>query len=303
MNFRKVFASLILSVATLGAFACQYVHNDLSGSVNFKRCLYLSGINAPGNHISGITVGTNSTVIDGTDSPLDGKSDSTEFASYEAKNHVVVSLPLTVYVGVADLESSWGHGNSLMYDFGSEMQNITIAIQYRVLPETTWHTAATKKFSSGNLRLISKQKLFGSLQIDAADAPAGSTMIVRMYVSVARYGQEHNGFYANFMENADTESDAVTSAANIPESSTCYFNLSHSYWGLETSQPLFDNVEEENANTPTNYYGSSIYPGLHFDNRYLNQVVSPGYHEGYVDGWTPQFVMIVKIANKRRPGK
>ena len=302
MNLRKIFATLILCSAALGAFACQYTHY-MYANVSGKRCLYLSGINVPGNHISGLT-SSNYYV------------DSNVSASYDAHDHLVVSLPLTVYVGVADLNT---HGVDTVSNsgyYGAEMQGITLSIQYRVLPSTTWHTALPKKFSAGNLNLITKQKLFGSFQIDA-DAPAGSTVIVRMYMTVDRYydisGSLINGptDYWEYIENADQESDSVSSVENIPANKSYDFLLMSTL--VQTHDLPEDYILHGDGNeTPTQTtprqetlvtQRNCIFAGLHFCNTYKNNAIAVPSTAGYVDGWSPQFVMIVKIGSKRRPGK
>ena len=249
MNLKKTITSLILGAA-LGALACQYTPQTPTPESSwrkYQRCFYLSGVNSPDNHIAGVSTG--STV------------------SYTALNHQTVHLPLTVYVSAADVSGSSTTGA------GAELSGITMMLQYRVLPDTTWHTAATKKFSAGDIAIMTKKKLFGSAQIDCQASP-GDVILIRLYLTVDTYSQISSEgrtlSTSSNLENADPTSDVVTSAADISASETSSFSR---------------------------YY---LAPGLHLASteadRQANLVT-------YQDGWTPQFVMAVTVGNKRRPGK
>ena len=268
MNFKKVFASLILSVATLASFACQYAWPGVvviqpdSNSREWQRCFYLSGVNSPTNHISCVTYTVNGNDVS---------------ASYTATNHQTVYLPLTVYVGVFDL---CGGTNAVSTrtttDAGAEYERITMSVQYRVLPDTTWHTAATKRFSAGDIAIMTQKKLFGAAQIDC-EATSGSIILIRLYIAAYKYKLiRSNGTILNYAfstENADRDSPVVSASSDISNSEVSTFS-----------------VAADGANL--------LVPGFHF-----SKVAEGNTYVTYQDGWTPQFVMAVTVGNKRRPGK
>jgi len=260
MKLKKLLATLILSAAALGALACQYEPPTPTPQPTwrgYQRCFYLSGVNAPDNHIAGFAY--NGGIL-----------------SYTAVNHQTVHLPLTVYVGAADLAGSYyapTTGN--LAGVGAELSGITMTLQYRVLPDTTWHTAATKKFSAGDLAIMTKKKLFGSAQIDCEASP-GDVILIRLYLTVETYTQISSEGQtlstSSNLENADPTSEVVSASSDIAASETIQFYVSGKY--------LAPGLNLSSTNTIHN-------------NTYVN----------YQDGWTPQFVMAVRIANKRRPGK
>ena len=264
MNLKKTITSLILGAA-LGALACQYTPptpTPESGRREYQRCFYLSGVNSQTNHISGITY-----TVDGTDVT----------ASYTATNHQTVYLPLTIYIGVFDL---CGGTNAVSTrsttGAGAELESITMSIQYRVLPDTTWHTAATKKFSAGDIAIMTQKKLFGSATIDC-EASSGAVILIRLYISALTYrqissqGETISTSYS--IENADPDSAVVSASSDISNSEVSTFS-----------------VAADGANL--------LVPGFHF-----SKVAEGNTYVTYQDGWTPQFVMAVTVGNKRRPGK
>jgi|GEM_PF-4205128 len=254
MNLKKTITSLILGAA-LGALACQYepaTPAPAAGWRKYQRYFYLSGVNSPDNHIAGVDYNL-----------------GTVSYSYTAVNHQTVHLPLTVYVSAADIS----YNNNSYPGCGAELSGITMTLQYRVLPDTTWHTAATKKFSAGDLAIMTKKKLFGSAQIDC-EASAGDVILIRLYLTVETYTQiSDNGQIlstSSNLENADPTSEVVASAADISATETSSFR------------------------------GYFLAPGLRLT---AQEGDSSANLVTYQDGWTPQFVMAVTVGNKRRPGK
>ena len=250
MNLKKTITSLILGAA-LGALACQYEPPTPTPQPSwrkYQRCFYLSGVNSPDNHIAGIS------------------SNGSGVFSFTALNHQTVHLPLTVYVSAADISDS----GATTTGAGAELEGITMTLQYRILPDTTWHTAATKKFSAGDLAIMTKKKLFGSAQIDCEASP-GDVILIRLYLTVETYTQisSEGGTLSTSsnLENADPTSEVVASAADISATETSTFSSSY------------------------------LSPGLHLTSSQYANIMT------YQDGWTPQFVMAVTIGNKRRPGK
>lgn len=251
------FLTTVAALFAGSALACQFspaTPTPEAGRREYQRYFYLSGINAPGNHIDGITY-----TVEG----------SNVRASYTAVNHQTVYLPLTVYVGAADL---CGGANAVSGQTtagsGSELSRVTLTVQYRVLPDTTWQTAGTKRFLSGD---VSVAKLFKAAQIDC-QASAGDVVLIRLYVTVENFyqinGQGTTLSTSSNLENADPTSDVISVSSDIAAEETESFL-----------------VAEGSSNLLT--------PGLNFT---LDGVT-------YQDGWTPQFVMAVTIGSKRRPGK
>ncbi len=302
MNLNKKLATLILGMAALATFACQYTHVNDNPPYAYgdgydllvrRRYFYLSGINTPGNHIPSVTVTS--------DSHYDF------ILNWTAYNYQTVSLPLTVYVGVADIYGS----DSYNYQFpaGRELEEITIVAQYRVMPESSWHTAATKKFAYGSVSALSQKKIFGDLKIDCEAAP-GSTVLVRIWIAVntvwhfTEYNA-HNGtdrlytptlpntfgelwrYCSRYLENADIESPGVTNISEVKAE-----EQHRTYAGFRGY--------DSQGNLSGGMY-CRLSPGLHMmgdEGSYSINLIPK-----YADGWTPQFVMAVTIGNKRRPGK
>ena len=302
MNTKKLITVLLLSlISVCGIYACQYTtgyiavpyYNTWSDYYSFqklscRRFIYLSGINTPGNHISAVS--------------LSSSGDSVKLV-WSATNFVEVSMPLTVYVGIADVYGGAAAYGSYNYyqelPAGKEMKEITLIAQYRIMPETTWRTAAVKKFSSGEIALLSKKKVFGAVQINA-NVASGSTVLVRLYVAVNRLTHydvdaENLRFmnvpndvqlYSTYVENADLDSLTVEKTSDIAatEQHESYVTTT----GTATSNGQSYSVTD-------NWLSSDLH--------------MCGWREAmssriptYLDYWSPQFVMAVRIKAKRRPG-
>jgi len=303
MNMLKTLAALILCSVSLATFACQYTIGYIGNipptyewntreipKLECRRYIYLSGINTPGNHISGVTY---------------NNSGGSVKLCWTATNFVEVSMPLTLYIGVVDVYGGYAAYNqqnlSQTLRAGSEMSQITLIAQYRVIPDTTWHTVATKKFSSGDITLLSKLKLFGTMQINADIAP-GSTVLIRLYVAVNQlthydlnvyssynnygYTQTNERPYSTYVENADLDSLTVEniSSINATETHESYVTMRGTATTNGQSYEVTDNLLSSDL-----HMCGSRYPEIDLIPQYL-------------DYWTPQFVMAVRIANKRRPG-
>ncbi len=243
--------------AGLSALACQFnpaTPTPETQRREYQRYFYLSGVNAPGNHISGFTYSTEGSAVS---------------AHYTALNHQTVNLPLTVYVGAADLcGGANAASGQTVTGSGSELSHVTLTVQYRVLPATQWQTAGTKRFLSGN---VSAATLFRAAEIDC-QASAGDVVLIRLYVTVQTFYQIDSqgttlSTSAN-LENADPSSDVISVSSDIAAEETESFSVASGSSNLLT-------------------------PGLNFT---LDGVT-------YQDGWTPQYVMAVTVGSKRRPGK
>lgn len=302
MNTKKLITVLLLSLtAFCGVFACQYTTGYIAvpyyyagddyysfRKLSCRRFIYLSGINTPGNHISEVS--------------QTASGDSAKLI-WTATNFVEVSMPLTVYVGIADV-----YGGTAAYSVynrdqnltaGKEMKEITLIAQYRIMPETTWRTAAVKKFSSGEIALLSRKRVFGAVQINA-NVAAGSTVLVRLYVAVNRlthydvdadnlyYSHVPNDvqLYSTYVENADLDSLTVEKTSDI----------------AATEQ--HESYVATTGTATTNGQSYSV-----TDNWLSSDLHMCGWREPmssriptYLDYWSPQFVMAVRIKAKRRPG-
>lgn len=255
MNLHKLLSAVLIIALGIPAIACWFP-DPITPNANrraYKRCFYLSGVNQPGNHISGITY-TN--------------QGSNTIINYTAVNHITVNLPLTVYVGCVDING---------ISAGSQLEAIDMTLQYRVLPSTTWVTAVTKKFSAGDIKIMTAGKLFGSACIDC-QAAQGSVILIRIYVTAQRYKQiSASGTVlqtAQNIENADPTSSVVDSAQDIKaQESISFYSIVNGVNNLQV--------------------------GLHLASTDL----SGGTYVIYQDGWSPQFVMAVIVGSKRRPGK
>ena len=295
---KKFLFALLLSLSAFAVFACQYSQGSVPGggygsfnSIEWqfywrkKLYLYLSGVNTPGNHISGIGYNDNAAY----DPPRQYLT---------ARNNMEISLPATVYIGTAfwrGLDGPLYYNNDdgfSNYDYHREtptLRGITLTLQYRIIPSQTWHTAGSKKIANDKSSLLYRKNLLSSIKLDC-DAPAGSTVLIRLYVTIdeldiyayhSYYSEEQETYlnnwgteyvYAtvNYVENADPSSLAVKSASDIPDEEVLRFD---------------------------EYYMQ----------RYLLNFNIPWYYgelsANYIGNWSPQYLMAVKISNKRRPGK
>ena len=132
MNTKKLIAVLLLSITAIcGIYACQYTTGYIAVPYHYvgddyysfrklscRRFIYLSGINTPGNHISEVS--------------LSSSGDSVKLV-WSATNFVEVSMPLTVYVGIADVYGGAAafsvYNRDQTLTAGKEMKEITLIAQ------------------------------------------------------------------------------------------------------------------------------------------------------------------------------
>lgn len=311
MNWKKLFAMAALALS-IPVMACQYnpsidvppqipgsgetlnPNTDYSALYISRRFLYLAGINDQTNHIAGITA-------------------AGQTISFTAANHMTLHPPFTVYVGAVDmyaqaqLASNYNQQRPTLGDVagfypspafekqGSEMETVTVTVQYRVLPGTEWVDAATKKFSTGDVKILAAKKIYGKIQIDPP-ALAGSKVLVRLYVTVDKLNYpvvRGNGFSgseymrtAEYIENADPDDAAVSSDTAIAVSSP----ITRVVASTSTDYEVLDAQLNCNLNILTS---ASITPS--------EQVIGGSSGAVYGGGWTDQYLMCFIVGDKRRP--
>lgn len=325
MNWKKLFAlaALALSVPVM---ACQYVleaadlpqipdsgelrpNTDYAPMYISRRFLYLAGINDATNHIAAITA-------------------SAQTISFTAANHMTLNPPFTVYVGAVDMYAqtqfapNYNQQRPMLYAAagfypspsfekqGSEMETVTVTVQYRVLPGTEWVDAATKKFSAGDVKILAAKKIYGKIQIDPP-ALAGSKVLVRLHVTVDKLnypvltnrsimvgGHEFGnvGIHeamstVEYIENADPDDAAVSSDTAIAVSATVARVVAST--SIDSDHNIYEFLDAQlncNLNILTS---ASITPG--------EQVIGGSSGKIYGGGWTDQYLMCFTVGDKRRP--
>lgn len=325
MNWKKLFAlaALALSVPVM---ACQYnpsidvnppqipgsgetlnPNTDYAPLYISRRFLYLAGINDATNHIAVINA-------------------DSQTITYSAVNFLTLHPPFTIYVGAVDMYAQTPQATSYNADRpdvaggsgfypspsfekqGSEMETVTVTVQYRILPGTEWVDAATKKFSTGDVKILAAKKIYGKIRIDPP-ALAGSKVLVRLHVTVDKFyypvltnksmmvgnaNVREAMSTVEYIENADPDDAAVSSVNEIPASSAVTrviaFNGKTMINGVETHIDILDT----NLNLGLNILTSaSITPS--------EQVIGGSSGKVYGGGWTDQYLMCFTVGDKRRP--
>lgn len=317
MNWKKLFAMAALALS-VPVMACQYngeepaplpqipdsgenwnPDTDYAAFYISRRFLYLAGINDATNHIAAITAAART-------------------ISFTAENHMTLNPPFTVYVGAVDMYAQTRyapdyneqrptlHGVAGFYPSpsfekqGSEMETVTVTVQYRVLPGTEWVDAATKRFSAGDVKILAAKKIYGKIRIDPP-ALTGSKVMVRLHVTVDKLNYpvvRGNGFTgreymrtAEYIENADPDDAAVSSDTEIAASSAVT-RVAASTWTDSDNNihEILDDQLNRNLNILTS---ASITPG--------EQVIGGSSGAVYGGGWTDQYLMCFTMGDKRRP--
>ena len=317
MNWKKLFAIAALALS-IPVMACQYnpsidvnppqipgsgetlnPNTDYAALYISRRFLYLAGINDATNHIAAITA-------------------AAQTISFTAANHMTLNPPFTVYVGAVDmyaqtqLAPNYNQQRPTLNDVagfcpspsfekqGSEMETVTVTVQYRVLPGTEWVDAATKKFSAGDVKILAAKKIYGKIQIDPP-ALAGSKVLVRLHVTVDKLNYpvvRGNGFTgseymrtAEYIENADPDDAAVSSDTAIAASATVARVVAST--STDSDHKIHEILDAQlncNLNILTS---ASIAPE--------EQVIGGSSGAVYGGGWTDQYLMCFTVGDKRRP--
>lgn len=308
MNWKKTFALAALALS-LPVLACQYSweapdvppppsedflpQTDYGARHISRRFLYLAGVNEPANHISGIYT--------------DGES-----IRFTAANHMTLQPPFTVYVGAADVFArTFLSEHSDDGKQGSEMETVTVTVQYRVLPDSEWADAATKKFSAGDVKLFAAKKIFGKIKVDPP-AMAGSKVLIRLHVTVdalqypvlttkttgtmiGNTNPREDVRTAQYVENADPTETAVSTGTEISASAAVkriFAGTAHATTGSgeEYDVQVIDSGLNLSLNILT---AAAVTPG--------EQVVGGSSGAVYGGGWTDQYLMCFTVGDKRRP--
>ena len=299
MKRKKILFTVILAAVVSPAFSCWYEaiwsHTDVVHAFNNASYFYLAGVNSDANHISDVLVSADSQTVK---------------ASYTVTNNVEVHLPLTVYVGKKEtgeggftaFEGDDNYSTTHTVDpYDSYQTMMVFTLQYRVLPETTWHTAAVKRFAFSYAQLMSRKKLFGGFQLDFSAAP-GSTVLIRLHIAGTvnqKEGAIERTYYRTIQAQGDIHDEDFASTFNAP----------YNWWQRYGYDSLHDSgsitsttVAAENFDPSTIVYRTaSEVPASKQCYDSPGGIFTGGFTQPYL-GYDA-YVMAVKIANKRRPGK
>ena len=299
MKFKKILFTVILAAVVSPAFSCWYeatwMHTDVVHAFNNASYFYLAGVNADANHISDISISA---------------SEQTLNASYTVANNAEVHLPLTVYVGkkeaggggFAITEEGNGYDSTThtASSYDSYQATMIFTLQYRVLPGTTWHTAAVKRFAFSYAQLMSRKKLFGGFQLDFSAAP-GATVLIRLHIAGTvnqKEGAIERTYYRTLRGQGDIHDEDFASA----------FRPYGNWWNNG-----YEYVRQEGSITSTTVAAENFDPSV-IVYRTAAEVpasrqVSTSLGGSFTGGFTQPYlgydayVMAVKIASTRRPGK
>lgn len=284
----KKILSLVLTLCAITAFACQYA--VIETEYGYMRHLYIAGVNSVNNHIEAITESSETWSWESTDGNGNTTTGvgTTNYLNFTCQNNITVDLPLTVYVAATPrtlLGQEEHRSDANIYKNVLDSAKLTLSLQYRVLPSTTWITAKDISLTSWQVNLMATtgKPLFGSYVINP-NASYGSTIMIRLYITAENTVSDNPGIGGNNhivcpTENADP---GHTIAESLPDTVTCKVP-----------------VEEGNGylmriNNSLNLFG--------FDSQNVapDNPVSSRIGE---TGWTYEQVMTVTVSGKRRPGK
>ena len=285
----KKILSLVLALCAITAFACQYP-SVIETEYGYMRHLYIAGVNSVNNHIEAITESSETWSWESTDGNGNTTTGvgTTNYLNFTCQNNITVDLPLTVYVAATPrtlLGQEEHRSDANIYKNVLDSAKLTLSLQYRVLPSTTWITAKDISLTSWQVNLMATtgKPLFGSYVINP-NASYGSTIMIRLYITAENTVSDNPGIGGNNhivcpTENADP---GHTIAESLPDTVTCKVP-----------------VEEGNGylmriNNSLNLFG--------FDSQNVapDNPVSSRIGE---TGWTYEQVMTVTVSGKRRPGK
>ena len=285
----KKILSFVLALCAITAFACQYP-GVIETEYGYMRHLYIAGVNSVNNHIEAITESSETWEWSGESG---GESVSgfgtTNFLNFTCRNNITVDLPLTVYVA-ATPRTLRGQGEnptgSNVYKNVLDSAKLTLSLQYRVLPSTTWITVKDISLTSWQVNLMATtgKPLFGAYVINP-NASYGSTIMIRLYITAENTisGNSRVTGGSNHIvcptENADP-GHAI--AESLPDTVTCKVPIEESNGYLTR------------INNSLNLFG--------FDSHIASPDTPVSSRIGET-GWTYEQVMTVTVSGKRRPGK
>ena len=272
----KKILSFVLALCAITAFACQYPEVDDDHYGMSVRYIYLAGVNAVTNHMSDITMQGGSTI----DPQL----------KYTAYNNMTVDLPLTVYVAAtprrllgSDSQQSGANVSKNVLDSAK----LTLSLQYRVLPSTTWITVKDISLTSWQVNLMATtgKPLFGAYVINPT-ASYGSTIMIRLYITAENTISDNPGTIPGSnveniicpTENADP---GHTIADSLPDTVSCKVPISQ-------DGPVYSTY----INNALNLSGLVVGGGNPSES--ITSRIGDS-------GWTYEQVMTVTVSGKRRP--
>ena len=283
----KKILSFVLALCAITAFACQYP-SVIETEYGYMRHLYIAGVNSVNNHIEAITESSETWEWSGESG---GESVSgfgtTNFLNFTCRNNITVDLPLTVYVA-ATPRTLRGQGEnptgSNVYKNVLDSAKLTLSLQYRVLPSTTWITVKDISLTSWQVNLMATtgKPLFGAYVINP-NASYGSTIMIRLYITAENTISGNSGVTGGSnhivcpTENADP-GHAI--AESLPDTVTCKVPIEESNGYLTR------------INNSLNLFG--------FDSLIASPDTPVSSRIGET-GWTYEQVMTVTVSGKRRP--
>ena len=283
----KKILSFVLALCAITAFACQYP-GVIETEYGYMRHLYIAGVNSVNNHIEAITESSETWEWSGESG---GESVSgfgtTNFLNFTCRNNITVDLPLTVYVA-ATPRTLRGQGEnptgSNVYKNVLDSAKLTLSLQYRVLPSTTWITVKDISLTSWQVNLMATtgKPLFGAYVINP-NASYGSTIMIRLYITAENTISGNSGVTGGSnhivcpTENADP-GHAI--AESLPDTVTCKVPIEESNGYLTR------------INNSLNLFG--------FDSLIASPDTPVSSRIGET-GWTYEQVMTVTVSGKRRP--
>ena len=284
----KKILSLVLALCAITAFACQYP-SVIDKEYGYMRHLYIAGVNSVNNHIEAITESSETWEWSGESG---GESVSgvgtTNYLNFTCRNNITVDLPLTVYVAATPrtlLGQEEKQSDANIYKNVLDSAKLTLSLQYRVLPSTTWITVKDISLTSWQVNLMATtgKPLFGSYVINP-NASYGSTIMIRLYITAENTISDNPGTIPGSnvenivcpTENADP---GHTIADSLPDTVTCKVPVEESI------------VYLTRINNSLNLFG---FDSLASSDASITSRIGE-------TGWTYEQVMTVTVSGKRRP--
>lgn len=285
----KKILSFVLVLCAITAFACQYP-GVIKTEYGYMRHLYIAGVNSVNNHIEAITESSETWewISESGGESVSGIG-TTNYLNFTCRNNITVDLPLTVYVAATPrrlLGQEENRSDANIYKNVLDSAKLTLSLQYRILPSTTWITVKDISLTSWQVNIMATtgKPLFGAYVINP-NASYGSTIMIRLYITAENTISDNPGMTGGGAtivcptENADP---GHTIAESLPDTVTCKVPV-------EESTSYITSI-----NSSLNLFG--------FDSQTAtpDTLVSSRIGE---TGWTYEQVMTVTVSGKRRPGK
>lgn len=285
----KKILSLVLALCAITAFACQYP-SVIETEYGYMRHLYIAGVNSANNHIDSFTESSETWEWS---SESGGESISgvgtTNYLNFTCRNNITVDLPLTVYVAATPrtlLGQEENRSDANIYKNVLDSAKLTLSLQYRVLPSTTWITVKNVSFTSWQINVMAAtgKPLFGAYTINP-NASYGSTIMIRLYITAentisGNSGTNSGSNVENIVCPTENADPGHTIADSLPDTVSCKVPVEES------------SVFRTRINNSLNLFG--------FDSMNAGPDASITSRIGET-GWTYEQVMTVTVSGKRRP--